>query len=110
MMKNKLIEKLNTLYSEFESLSKDLEKFTVSKDISKADQFDWGSKVLKFREVSSKLLAYMELYLEEYDILDLSSMLQEFSKQVEAVKSELKTPTSEETKKFIDEINKAKNN
>lgn len=106
-IKEKLILQIETSYKEFESISKELENFP-NKDIPKSEQLEWGTKAKKIQESFLKLNTTLELYLDNFDVLDLPQSIQEYINLKTNVVKQLETPDNETFKEFKDKIDNLK--
>lgn len=108
-IKESLITELSSIYKEFEPISKELESFP-KKELPKSDQLEWGSKALKIQELSLKLNITLDLYLKNFDALELPQEILDYYNLREHLISEMKNPNSEDFKKFKEEIDKLNKN
>ena len=108
-VKQNLLNQLTEHYKEFELISKELEKFP-SKDIPKSEKLEWGSKALKIQELSLKLNITLDLYLKNFDALELPQEIQNYYDLREHFKTQMENPYTEDFRKLKEEIDKINNN
>jgi uncharacterized protein YlzI (FlbEa/FlbD family) len=110
-MKNKLIEKIESIYKEIQTIENELDSKKLQLDsIEKLDRLEFGAKVLKIQQLNTELFTSLDIFLSlaEGKIDELDTKVAEYFNQVNSLKQPIQDSDSEDVKKLKEVINSLK--
>lgn len=110
-MKNKLIEKISSIYNQIDALDKELNSIQFSENVDRTDKFTVGNKVLFLQELNIKLFSTIDLFLElEGTTEELSKEIGNYYNTVNELRKPISPQDPEDVKKIKEFINNYKKN
>lgn len=108
-MKNKLIDKISSIYTQIETLEKELSGIQFSESVDRTNKLNIGSKVLMVQELNIKLFSTIDLFLElEGDVSELPTNVKDYYLMVEELKKPISDTDADDIKKIKEFINNYK--
>lgn len=109
-MKNKLLDKISSIYTQIGVLEKELNVPSLfSENVDRANKIEIGSKVLHLQELNIKLFSSIELFLDlEGTVDELPEEVKKYYLLSEELKKPLSDTDTEELKKIKEFINNYK--
>lgn len=98
-MKTKLIDKINTIFSQIEDIDKQL-TIGSKNGIDKSIVPEMSTKLYKSLELNGRLFALIELFIEEYTLTELPEVIQKYYEFAETIKKEVSDSDSDEMKQL----------
>jgi len=108
-MKNKLLDKISSIYTQIETLEKELNGVQFSESVDRTNKLNVGTKVLMLQELNVKLFTNIEVFLDLDGTVDeLPEDVKRYYLMVEELRKPISDSDTEEIKKVKEFINNYK--